>query len=545
MTIPSIIKKVSATKLAVAKTLVKSVRELEKDQQGNYIAFVDHDKDSFDVSITLDSKKSVSQSSCDCKEKDDAPCNHILAVLMAIDAEISGTTSTTKKVKIVKAKPLTPLQQMFEDNSKESILLWLMDEMTKDKKLLTNFKNHFEKKDFTIDETYINAACQEGLKAIINRRKTIQLPELTLILDIWKPLFDKVIDSIGPTVHEMHHIKCIQAIHANIGLLYRMLTKSTTKLFTFESKIAEKVSLKVIALHQDEIQTFLKNYQLLVKENTSENFIRFWHYVFNIVNEQNQEMGISILKEMSVYPNYYLDRIDRKTQTMFLKWLKETNLLQYALPNLSVITHENDFNKSLISTVFESGHEKRAVDYAITCIMSNTDYGYNYEYFALLEEFINLRKDHDLEVYIRTLLLDCRASYSDFTFLLASKTTKEEQSNFIKLYSEKSKKFNFINKKDTFSIKLKILLLNNDLNGALKKISDGSDLYLCSQVWDDFYEYDKQKFLIKLMNLVNGRHVSKYSWDSNFDRFKTWIKEKYTESEINSHLTPGMKNYFD
>ena len=101
MTIQTILKKAPATKLAMAKALLSSVRELEQNDKGIYSAFVDHDKDSFDVSIVLSEKLQVKKNDCDCEDKD-KPCIHVLAVLQAIYNGQKNIDKATQKIKNLK-----------------------------------------------------------------------------------------------------------------------------------------------------------------------------------------------------------------------------------------------------------------------------------------------------------------------------------------------------------------------------------------------------------------------------------------------------------
>ena len=94
MTIGQILKLVE--KSTLRKTERLSLREVEEESKGHWVAYVDDEESSYDVQIVIDGRTVVSRS-CECEIDNIVMCSHQTKLLMAINDALKGKKIATKQ----------------------------------------------------------------------------------------------------------------------------------------------------------------------------------------------------------------------------------------------------------------------------------------------------------------------------------------------------------------------------------------------------------------------------------------------------------------
>jgi hypothetical protein len=544
MTIQSTLKKASATKLALANSLLSSVRELEKDASGVYIAFVDHEEHSYDVAVETNEKLQVKKFSCDCGDVN-MPCAHILAVLLSLESKKFTTDKAVIKLKKEKPKKLTPTQLLVENLSKEDVLLWLYAELDRDKRLFNNFKNHFENKDKTATAEYINLACSESITAVINRRKTVQLPELTLILDSWQQIFDQALTSIAKNIYSKKSIDVILAIYENLAELYDKIAKNTTKIETFRDKIIQKFSLQVSLLPDDLKREFFYNFFLKIK-NFSHDLYRFFiGFAIFTIDSNSKEIAHHVIDKISFLHNFDIDHFNKKMKIKFIEWLKEVDQLSVVAEKLYGVTYENEYNIYLIDALLDIQKFEHAIFICFECINQNYYEEYNEPYYAKIEEIIEKANDSEFELFVKRKFLSIRINYEDFIYFLDQIKNESDKQGFIEGYLENCKIKTEKNKPEIFKVKMKVLLLQGRPDLVFNKIDTWDSIMDCKPFWDELYIINKDLLIKKITAGIN-RYYYQYNPKKleEGNELKKWMLENYNADQISKLLNTEHKRVF-
>lgn len=192
MNIQQLLKKLTAKEKALIKTV--EVRELDEEEQGHFVAFVDEGEHTYDVHIHVEEQQ-VKQMSCDCGDTA-MLCVHQGAVLMQITQKglKVATTQLVKKTR-PKAKQ-TASTVLLQEQSKEVLTQWLAEVFKKNKSLEQQFVLIFskEKREYTVE--YVEDIMQQTFKAVAGKRKTLEGVKIKKILDTLAIAFEPVNDFI-------------------------------------------------------------------------------------------------------------------------------------------------------------------------------------------------------------------------------------------------------------------------------------------------------------------------------------------------------------
>ena len=157
-----------------------TIRECDEETKGNFVAFVDHGDQSFDVNININTKQEILSSTCECP-KGDGMCQHKFALLMHLAGNEKVATP-----KLVKNK-ISPLDSIFSDLSHEDLKTWVLKTFEKDKALQAEFIQEFTKeveKLWTLAE--LEKKLKGLLKVVIGAKKNIETADFKKAMSLWE-----------------------------------------------------------------------------------------------------------------------------------------------------------------------------------------------------------------------------------------------------------------------------------------------------------------------------------------------------------------------
>ena len=192
MKIQELLKQLTAKEKAQIKAV--QVRELDEEEPGNFVAFVDEAEETYDVHIALN-EQSVQRMTCDCGSTQNI-CVHQGAVLLQI-TEKGLKVAPTQVVKKRRTKAKQSVSEaLVLEQSKEILAQWLIDVFKKNKTLEQQFIVTFsqEKREYTVE--YVEEIMQQTFKAVAGKRKTLEGVKIKKILDTLAIAFEPVNDFI-------------------------------------------------------------------------------------------------------------------------------------------------------------------------------------------------------------------------------------------------------------------------------------------------------------------------------------------------------------
>lgn len=192
MTIEDLLKQLKAKEKASVKTT--TVRELDEEEKGHFVAFVDEAEATYDVHIEVEEQE-VKQMTCDCREEL-TPCIHQWAVLLQITQQGVKVVSTQLAQKSKSKAKMSKSNALLQEVSKETLAKWLAEVFKKNKTLEQQFIVTFSQEETNYTSEYVEEMMQQTFKAVAGKRKTLEGVKIKKIVDTLAIAFEPVNDFI-------------------------------------------------------------------------------------------------------------------------------------------------------------------------------------------------------------------------------------------------------------------------------------------------------------------------------------------------------------
>lgn len=184
-------KHLSTAIIKEAKSLLdkKSVRELDEEEEGKYVAYVDVAHLSYDVQLNIDKEGNILSHQCDCGNEYFF-CEHKTAVLLHM-------LTIGKSITSVKVKKVNKALELFNTMSKEQLGEWLLLRFKEDKVLRLAFDQHFfssTEQELRADE--VEAKLSEITKIVIGRQRKINAATFKKLFHMWLPILEQIKDAL-------------------------------------------------------------------------------------------------------------------------------------------------------------------------------------------------------------------------------------------------------------------------------------------------------------------------------------------------------------
>lgn len=337
MKIQELLKQLTAKEKAQIKAV--EVRELDEEDTGHFVAFVDEAEETYDVHIQLN-EQSVQQMTCDCGTTQKI-CIHQGAVLLQITEKgLKVAPTQVVKKRRTKAKQ-TVSEALVLEQSKEILAQWLIDVFKKNKTLEQQFIVTFsqEKREYTVE--YVEEIMQQTFKAVAGKRKTLEGVKIKKILDTLAIAFEPVNDFI--------------TVNMDKPIAYELFSKIMLDIQIFDKRISHH-SKKFIDFYQSYSTWFaltLNNMQNQLAWQT-----QVQHLIDRVFLENNTTKTIDCVLLKGIY-----DCADAKQQ--------------------------KDFAAALYPSVFKTTHTR--YDFKVDFISFIRDVALTYDFFDELHLFFKIR----------------------------------------------------------------------------------------------------------------------------------------------------------
>ncbi|WP_298143923.1 SWIM zinc finger family protein [Flavobacterium sp.] len=371
-------------KLKLAKKLI--VRDLDQTDKDTFVAYVDENKDSFDVQIVFDSKKNIMETNCDCENG--GICNHIIALAYFLSEE------KTEKVTIKKTpkKKLTEIELVLETVSNDDLRLWLAELLKKNKEIAFIFKNEFDLKSAVIDEATIKKTIQDCISSVIGKRRRIETNELKKVTDSLQIALKPIEDFIFSTAIDGSKYKLVQARTNELVDFKRRYYISSPRVTKLIENIYNNLLLALFNIKDFEVwQTSMEFYYSLLFNNemyTSD--IELCRRIYeNSKSNEIQKNAIARFVEQKFNAAHndaqtdYLGFND-ELENLFLNIFLDNDLFAKHYSKFRPRRYHNDYNCTLIAALIKCGQFDKAEEYCIEQINRNVNESYDMPYVNFL-----------------------------------------------------------------------------------------------------------------------------------------------------------------
>ena len=219
---------VNADVLSQAKK--NKVRECDELEKGHYVAYVDEGGETFDVSITLNSKQEITRHTCDCFNNGTF-CRHKVALVMHL------TTGKAKKEKVVIVKKkVSKTDSLLESVDQNELKEWVKELINKNKDIELSFDHKFTAMEL-ITPTQVIDTINTALKAVIGRKREIDLTQLKKIVELWE-------QTLSPTISQYIDDISNEKAFLNINAIVKTCFDITETYFINSNKVTKFIEKK-------------------------------------------------------------------------------------------------------------------------------------------------------------------------------------------------------------------------------------------------------------------------------------------------------------
>ncbi|MBE0391977.1 hypothetical protein [Flavobacterium sp. PL002] len=382
MTITTFLKEHNS-KIKTAKKL--NVRDLDRLNDFETVAYVDDAKESYDVKVVINSRKNIVDTICDCEEG--GVCKHIVALVLHL-----SENKTEKAVLKPRSKKQTETDTILNALDNDNLRIWISEILNTNKELAFLFKNQFGTKQVVFNSDYIKKTVKASLQSVIGKRRTIETNEVKKFVDALTISTKEVLEQLffGPITKEKYSlIKILIDELANINANYYISSIKITRFIEniYDTLIKSLFTIKDIDVWKESVQLYFsyifEKQFLLFELHQCEKI-----YEFSKTNENQQKAIVQIvahnfeliLEKSKISPLNLIQELE----SFIFKIFTENGLFEKYASKFKPRLYQNEYNINLLNALMEIEHFDSVEVYCNEIIERNYQEKYNVPYLQFL-----------------------------------------------------------------------------------------------------------------------------------------------------------------
>jgi hypothetical protein len=513
------------SKVLLSQAQKVNIRDFDEPTTKHFVAYADDKSVSYDVSISLDAKKNIIESTCDC-DQGGGWCVHKIAFTVYL-----YELKFKKPIRKARAKKVDPTEALLNQIESEELKSWLLSILKKNSELAFLFENEFNptQKIFVAED--INLIIENSIKSVIGKRKSIQTNELKKLVDILDVSLQPVVDFMLDNTQKPDKML--------------LLFKINNILLAFNDNMYV-TSVKIIRYIEKINHTYFSTINNIQDFNAWK--IQF-EYFFNntcLDNKLASETMLKILKNTYDYceniplkKDFVIQKLillGTKSSTNHLKYFSNFHLfvldiyinhdlLKSYPKQFTARVFENEYNHKLIKALLAIKDYENAAEICKKCINDNVNELYDVPYIDFLRNiYTTTNQVNSLVLLVKKSILN-NFSVEDYQLLqehLDEGELKRIRSSIIaslkaKSYSDESYIKNYF----------EILALDSDYNKMISAISYGVSYEVVYPYREELYKANKVFFWNKLIILDAHTYYLSAEKKELITMFAKWALERY------------------
>lgn len=528
LTLKELLKKTNSKINSTIKKL--TVRELDEEEKGNYLSFVDDGEASFDVNIKLHGD-TIEAVSCDCAKP--SPCIHIFAVVKAIQAPVAAKAPPKR----IKKEPVE--LQLLRTIDETALREWVKTLLAKNKDLVLSFTHYFSPvKKYTPEE--LTNLTKQAVRSVVKNKKAIDQTMLKKIFELWADIHKPVLEQYQADVSDENNFKLIKVI-VQESFYYKDYFKINT--IRFDKYVEEILHANANAISQLQnpetwkhtvnniINSFLDERKILISP-----YVQQVYSVLDVSDDDKKAFIFERLKSFALEhkknPSYwYFDF----TRSLFYKTVAHKVFEKY-FSLFFVSDWQNDYNITLIGELIKIRKFEEAEKLCKKCVSGNYREEYNVPYWVLLRK-IYLATDNKAQlINICRLLLPYTFNFDDYLLVIENTPSEDERKKY------RTKTLNAARRTSNNmlyqGIEFCFALLNHEgkYSKMIELVESYSTYNLVIKYFEPMFATDKLRLL---KALVEKSEISNY----NFYSEKTRLQEEEDNEKVPVLLDLMMQKY--
>lgn len=531
-----------AVKSVFLKAKKMAARDIEELSPNKFVAYVDDEKESYDVTIEIDGRN-VIDVNCDCP-KNTTFCVHKISLLNFIKNKKALKSISVKNKK-------TESQMLLEQLDENKLKLWASELFKKNKDIEFLFVNEFTKNEIQYTKDEVIKTIDKAIKSVIKNKKNIDATELKRIIDALEVALVPVSkfckeNIVLPEINDLFLLSnsILYEFHINMPL-------NSIKLIRFIEKRYKEINLYIHSIQNK------KQWETIMDEN-----IKFlllddgiygmqmetvFHLYESIDTKERKSFFSSILYEIHTIAVNKGTRYIKEVKLFFIKVFSENDLFGKVYMHFEPIRYENDFNVFLIEKLIEIQKLDLAENIAKQQIAINYQERYNIGYYQLLVKIYTISADEK-----KMALLQIKLIFYDFSLDSYKQIQKHCEIDTFKKFRIKlltAFKRDFYGNKKAVQSYFEILYFEKKFKNMIENISEHTSYELIFNYKEELFLFDKLSFLLALMKIEKSSFYYKEveSIAEFREKFVDWIKGKYDvltiQTVIKNRKMYGISNF--
>ena len=534
------------SKEVIKAALKQSVRECDDINKGHFIAYVDEGKETFDVSLTIEKNKDVSEHSCDCRNGNKF-CTHKTAVL----AHIAQNKDTKALVKNI--KKTSKADNLLSTIDEPELKKWLRELLGKNRDIELAFIHRFSGTTHQYTPEEITQITSDAVKAVVKNKRNIDNTQLKKIVELWaevhKAVLEQYLNNLGDEVSfiNLHTLICscqtfMNTIHIKSNRIEKYVEETLQRTTdTLNNILAENTWTKAITFYSQHL--FGKDYILKVC------YMNHLGNIFSISSAPRRDALLAMMVEQfekskpkSIYNG---DTYSRFIYTLVEKHGVFAKYFHLFRP----LNYQNEFNTTFIKDLIKISKEDLAIKYCLEIINKNSRDDYNLPYLKILKEVYVSKKDDNNLAKVLVQLFPFTYDFDDFQFILRRMTGDIEKKAWQQKVMSKARiaSRNYDKRATEFCFRL------FDSEKKYKKMIDYIDSMTPYALIDQYFEpmvlTDKEMLVNRLLERSENYHWGHDNTSPNdpeiFSRLLEGFMKHYAPGHLRAIVLKASNNRFN
>ncbi len=229
------------------------VREVDEEEPGRFVAYLDEGEMTFDVLVVTKNKKELVEFNCDCDGIQ--PCIHVYFLLNYL------FTAEPKKIKKAVSKKIDVAVELLAGAGEQDLKTWLEDVFTRSPEIKLSFVNKFKKAEVLSAERVAEQA-KTIVKSIVKSKKNIDATMLKNILNLWEEAQKPVINYFLENPTSDFAFDAVAAIEHQCFYYKQYFSLNTKKFDSYADTIFEKLSAAIYNIKNNtEWESLVRKYR--------------------------------------------------------------------------------------------------------------------------------------------------------------------------------------------------------------------------------------------------------------------------------------------
>lgn len=528
MTIKDTLKKAPAKITKVASFLQNNVRECEEIARGQFSAFVDDGKESYDVGIQLDDiGNSIIQYSCDCSDNTTL-CAHVLAVLQFMNRGEKSTAASTTLKKLRKKK-LSPTEELLDTIDNNKLRTWILEELNVNKELNLKFFNQFSSSPNKISAEEIKNQGAACIQAIIGKKKYIEPVQLKALFEVWQKYLDAQMPAIFNEIGNESGVAMVEAIFDFYKLVDRKLSKASSRVATQVNKFVDKLSAFLQTCDTEKITSFLHQFLIRLKQSD-----KGLNIVLTLIYKTTPAFSKEELTSLvSLYLNNVAVHVLTETELLtLLQYIVQQDLFRALFNSLPYPLYFNDYNLALLHQLELIGENDLAIELCEKSISGNYHEIYNIPYYKILVNVYQQKSMPEEALIYRKKIFANSPSFQLYKEIYNDITSKDQKETFRKEMLNRMLRKDSADYTMVLDLKFGLWAETEDWSKIMDKLVDYKSLDKATPYLKYLYHFDDTLLLKKLLIEIHSGFSFPDNYEDVVEFLILFITKHYSKEQV-------------